>query len=253
MKTIKLFLLIVTIGCVYGCSQKDGKKPAQIRCGQFLLSNGPVHISLSRKGTELYSADVGYASLTQYQDFPAGTYVVNIKNNGKLILSKKIGMGAGGTYTLSLYGIPLENQKTNQRSTGEQLHRITEGAAAETANGYLPKLTVMNDYFTSGKDEAKIQIVNLAPGIKPISASVHASGKKKVSFSKVPYPKTAKKKSLPSGSALLQLNLNKSRQEIGKTDFKAEKEHLYTFFIIPQQDSYLKNLQIVEGVSPKQH
>ena len=253
MKTLQTLFLLFVLFNICGCSQNKAKKPAQIRWGQFLISDSAAHISLSRKGTEIYAADLDYATLTEYQKYPPGKYTVSVKTDGQEILNKKIGLGTDGIYTLSLYGMPLKDQKTNQSSTSEHLHRITEGAAAETANAYLPQLDIMDDYFASAQNESKIRIVHLAPGVEPINASISKSGNKKVSFSGIPYPKSGKNKSLNNGRNTISLSLNGSSQEISKNEFDVEKEKLYTFFVIPYKNKYLDHLRLVKGITPKMH
>ncbi len=255
MKTFYLIgLTILSLVC-FGCSQNNStdQNAAQLRWGQFLLGSDQAHISLSRKGTEIYNAVLDYATITKYQKFPAGTYTLSIKSDGNEILQKKIGLGTGGIYTFCLYGIPIQGQKANQSSTNTKLHRIVEGAAANTLNSYLPQLRIMDDYFTSAKDNSKIRIVHVAPGVEPVKAVIWQSGKEGVSFSAIDYPAFSKTKTLGTGQTSVKLMLNSSDQQLNSTTLDAEPEKLYSLFVIPDKSSYLNHLLIVKGVTDKNH
>lgn len=253
MKIFHTILLASLMSLFFGCGQNGERRPAQVRWGQFLLGGKAAHISLSRKGTELYSADLDYATLTEYRKYPSGTYSVSIKSGGREILNKKVGLGTGGTYTLSIYGIPLKNQSSNQRSTAMKLHRIVEGAAATTPNAYLPQLDIMDDYFASAKDKAKIRVVHLAPGVVPIKATVSVSGKGQVGFSAVSYPTITKNKSIATGAADVELGLDSSDQMVDHEKLNIKAEQLYTLFVIPDKKKYLNHLRAVVGTTRKTH
>lgn len=251
MRNAHALLILPFMFLFFGCGQKEEKKPARVRWAQFLLSNGAVHVSLSRQGRELYAKYLEYATLTDYNEYPAGQYVIRVKSGKREILNKRIGLGTGGTYTLSLYGIPLKGQKTNQRSTAMELHQIVEGAAAKTPNAYLPQLDIMDDYFASAKNEAKIQLVNLAPGVESIKTSISRSGKEHVNFSAVRYPSIAKNKSVGAGIADIVIKLDNSDQVLRLDTIAIHTERLYTLFVIPGKKSYLTDLMLIKGATRK--
>ena len=235
----------------FGCSQNQHEKSAQVRWGQFLLGDDAVQVSLSRKQKKEQGQELAYGALSAYQDYEPGVYTASVTRAGHEILTKKIGLGTGGVYTISLFGMLQQDQKTNQQATENLLHRIVEGAAAETPNAYLPQLTVMNDFFAGAGDKSQIRMLNLSPGTRPARAKVLESGKEKLSLKNLNYPQVSKIKSVSPGAATVNVFLDQSNELLNTLQLDLKPGKLYTLFVIPEKDKYLDHLQVVQGVTNK--
>lgn len=242
-------ILLAAAALLFGCSQKEKPKPAEVRIGQFLLAKAPAEVVFYRKGKAVLTKELDYGSLTGYEKLKPATYRVEVKTDGKLLLEKEIGLGTGGTYTLCLSGMPVDGQEKNQQSTKDILHHIVEGAEGITANAYLPQLLVLNDFFESKKTTAKIRVVHLAPGTIGLSAKVEGADKSELELSGLEYPMQSEVKTISPGPAHLKLKLDGTQQLLATKTFTVEQQHLYTFFVVADTGRYLNRLRLVEGVS----
>ncbi|MUP43369.1 DUF4397 domain-containing protein [Christiangramia aestuarii] len=247
---IRIVLILGLFTIFSGC-KSSSEKTSKLRIGQFLFSESPVEVSFSKKAESISNKSLEYGKLTDYENFEPGTYSVEIKNSGKLLLKKKIGIGTDGRYTLIINGIPKENQKTNEKTANMKLHEIVEGEEAIYANGNLPQMRVINDEFEVGKEEAKIRWVHLAAGITEISGETKANAEEAKSLSKLTYPKISKNFAVALKEQEVTWKLKGGKVAVATEKINPKPRYLYTCFIIGNKNKYLDSLKVVVGETPK--
>lgn len=245
------FFYIILLCFLTACTGSE-KKKSQLRIGQFMINSKNVEVIIKKKGSEKISKNLPYKDITNYQEIESGTYKIEVFNAGKIILNKEIGIGSDGTYTLIIYGIPIKSQEVDQQSTKTKLLEIVQGSEVKSTNAYLPQLSILNDEFECGKNEAKIRWIHLSPGVDKLSAKSHdIENGKTTNLSSLSYPKISKNIVLKPGRKKLTWSLKGKKIDVATKDMNISSSILYTAFVLGEKDSYINNLEIKIATSPK--
>lgn len=245
-----IFLASLVIFALFSCSKKSGNS-SEIRLGQFLLTGKTLHFTFTGSGKTL-EKDLDYETLTDYFEIPSGKYTVEISSDNNSILKKDLGMGPNGKYTLFVHGILPSSPQLNQETFSYKMHKITQGEEADSENGGMPLLTVLNDDFECAENEAKIRWVHLAAGTTRLTATCF-SPKDTVQLPSLSYPQISKSIAISPGPNRISWKLKGSRIETISTEINSEKEHLYTIFVIGNLNSYLDRMTAVTGITEQKH
>ena len=247
MKTryVLIILSILLISC-----GKNSDNVSQLRMGQFLLESKNVRIILKKENEEKYSEVLKYGDLTEYKEFETGNYEIEVSNDGKTVLQKKFGIGKGGLYSLILYGIPQKNQAVNFQSTKTKLLDMVKGTEARSANAFMPQFSILNDKFEIGSNEAKLRWVHLAPGVNEINAK-GIQNSNETDLGKITYPETSEETVLKPLDVSLGWYLQDEKVQLAQKELKISASTLYTIFVVGNTESYLNNLEIIVGETPK--
>lgn len=244
---IHYYLLIFLCTFFFSC-QHNTEKP-KLRIGNFLVGEGreEVSVQIQQKDSMVYAETLDYGSLTSYHSFQEGKYNISVIYHGKKILERTYGLGENGTYTLYFSGIATEKTTLNQTSITQQLHRIVEGQEANTPNGALARMEILNEGFQGGKNDAQIRYVHLAPLLKSIEGRAITSKKDTTALKALTYPKIMDAKSLKPGKYTFQWHLKNGPEILAKTAVNLKSKNLYTLFIIGKTADYANQLQVVVG------
>lgn len=240
-----LFWTIVLL-CL-GCSTSHQDEPAQFRIGQFLFTSDTATIEIFQDQDLVESIKVGYGKLTNYHKISARSYLIKIKTNDQLILEKEIGFGRSGIYSLCLTGFPAKNQRVNKQSTIDKLTHIVEGAAALTANDFLPQLIIQNDFTVNEPGKGKIRAVHVMPGTIPLDLHLIKGSEKVLSFPGIQYPHITETKPLPPHKYMLELKLTGSTVPNYSKVLNIDKGTLFTLYFIPSPKDYNSNPMMIIG------
>lgn len=242
---------IVLLSLLIACTKPE-KQKSQLRIGQFMINSRNVEVFIKKKASTIISKKLQYQDLTDYNEIESGTYNIEVFNAGQIILKKEIGIGSDGTYTLIIYGIPVKSQELNQRSTKTKLLEMVQGSEVKSANAYLPQLSILNDEFECGKNEAKIRWVHLVPGVSKVSAKIHdIEQNKNTELSTLKYPDISKNMVLVPGRKKLNYSLDGNEINVASKDINISSSRLYTVFILGKEEHFISNLEIKIATSPK--
>lgn len=245
------FFYIILLCLLTACTGSE-KKKSQLRIGQFMINSENTEVIIKKKGSVKISKKLQYKDLTDYDQVESGTYDIEVYNAGQIILKKTIGIGTNDTYTLIIYGIPVKSQELNQRSTKTKLLEMVQGSEVKSTNAYLPQLTILNDEFECGENEAKIRWIHLAPGVDKLSAkSRDIEQDKTTRLSTLGYPEVSKNMVLSPGREKLTWSLKGKKVKVATKDIKTSSSILYTAFVLGEENSYISNLEIKIATSPK--
>lgn len=246
MKVSHCFFIFL---CTLFLSCQDNAKKPEIRIGNFLMGEGRAEVSVQirQNNSTVYAETLTYGSLTSYHSFKKGKYDISVIYHGKKILEHTYGLGKNGIYTLFFSGIATENSTLNQTTFTQKVHQVVEGQEANTPNGGLPRMDILNEDFQGGKDEAQIRYVHLAPLLKSIEGCAISAEKDTTTLNAIPYPKTMDAKSLKPEKYRFQWHLKNSTEILAEIPINLKAENLYTVFIIGQPADYANQLQVVVG------
>lgn len=245
-KSIPLVGILVIVLLFTSCVHKTKSTKASVRIAQFLVSQGPVHISITPKKETAQTLDLEYANVSQDMSLKPGTYTVSIYSSEKnLLLRKEIGVGVSGHYIFALVGIPMEGQQVNEHTLMNRLHKITEGEAAKDPNAFLPELLVFNEEYYGSKEKSQSSWTHAAPGLAPLSAHAVLGEKDSISLHKTTYPKTASATTLKPGEAKLYWTLGTKNRIVARKTMNIEAKTSYRHFIIPFRENYGDSLQVI--------
>lgn len=247
MKTSYLYILLSIL--LISCGKKS-EQTSQLRIGQFMFDSENVEIKLKKNNEEEYSENIKYGKLTEYKEFDSGTYEIEVLNDGKRILQKKFGLGNGGLFTLVIYGIPQQEQVVNYQSTKAKLLEVVKGTEARSANSFMPQISILNDKFEIGKQEAKVRWLHLAPGVNSLNAKT-IKNSDETDLGSIEYPATSEKKVLKPGTYELGWFLEDKKVEVAHEELKISASTLYTIFVLGSENSFINDLKIVVGETPK--
>ncbi len=253
MNTSRLFISLFFPLLFLACSKLE-KSPAEVRFGQFLVTEKPLHFKLVSESEKriYFDQNLPYKKLTAYDTFPSGKYSLEISVEGKNILKKKFGLGNGAIYTIVTHGLLPDKAETSQLTFSTKLHRITEGAEARTPNGFLPQCTLLDDKFETATDEAKLRYIHLAPGVSGLQGKWVTSSEQ-IDLPSLKYPKISRTKAITANQGTLQLYLKGGKIGVTSAAIPIKKEHLYTIFVLGKTSGYINSLATVTGITEKQH
>lgn len=216
------FLLVLL-----SCSPKS-TEVSQIRLGQFMLADDTVTIHLTSDDQE-QNETLAYGELTTFEKIKPGTYQVKVFSGSQPILNKKYSFGAGGKFTLFVYGKVGGQPEVNEETNNQKLHRIVSGSEAKTSNGFLPKLDIIDEHYQGSRQKAQVRWFNLLPFETPLQADVNKPNH--IDLGAAAYGKQAKAQSLDPGAVNLSwYSGNKINRATHEQNLKAQR--LYTFFAI---------------------
>ena len=234
LKRTTLIVLLVLVMC--DCSENKKLTQARVRIVQLMENTKAATITLKTKGNTLKKLTVSTGDATQYIVLPAGNYTIDVETNGDKILSKKIGLGSGGIYTLCFTGIVQDSSEVNEQTVFDKLHTLVEGAAAHLANGYYPKLVVLNDFHTANKKVRKLRVVNCLAGTTPLDITLKINQKNIPAVKDLKYSLDKTNKSLKSNVYEAEVTLG-GHAVIKKDTLRLKNnEGLYTYFIFRKKN-----------------
>ena len=241
----RLFFILIPFFLLLGCkSDKHDETPAQFRIGQFIVGPNDIDISIYQKDETVYKEKFTYGSLSNYNELKPGKYLIKVRDSAQLLLQKEIGIGPEGKYTICLFGQPLAHQKVNKETLNSELHHIIEGSEGTTANGYLPQISILNDYFAADGSTA-IRFMHLAPGITeltPILKSIKNDKEKKVS--PLQYTELSDMELIKKEEYEIKIKLKNSEQQVKKITL-TPKDNMLTYFIIPKQTEGISGVDLI--------
>ncbi|WP_157974530.1 DUF4397 domain-containing protein [Lewinella sp. IMCC34183] len=245
MTTSNPYLLLLMVLLLAACGG-DTPAPVQLRVGEFLYTSDSARVVLTDTEGKDVDFSLAYAELSDYRSLPPGTYSVRVSIGARELLEQKIGLGAEGRYTMVLAGIPKKDQEVNQAAFGTKLHRIFEGAAARTANQFLPQLFLQNDYYVKLSGKGNLRVTHLAPGLLPLDVHLLHGGQEETSFSGIAYAHASDRERLATGQYEAAVHPAGSPLERLRFPVELDTAAFHNYYLIPDTAAG-QRLRVVAG------
>ncbi len=238
-------IAILSMAFLLGGCSKHKNSPSEVRFANFLLPAGRAKVVMD--GATHREFSLAYGSATGYNDFAEGKYEVKFfSEDGRLVISKELGIGTGSKYTIAASGIIPENTSTPVKTTKTRLLEIFEGATAHPGNANMAMGNVFFDRFEGSSDEAKLKAVHLAPALADIDLYIKKKEKLK-KLTTVTYPAPSSRDySLKPGTYDMELRLKSSEVVLYSGRVTVKSGELTTLLIYGKKAVYPYTLQVMQ-------
>ncbi len=244
-----LFLTFVAALMLFGCHKKTEQSYSRIRFADFLLPAGSVNINVT--GAMDTTFTLSYGEATGYARMPEGKYTIDYMTAGdSLVLHRELGIGKETKYTITISGIA--GPGPNARTLRMRLEEAAEGATARSPNAGMPITGVFLDRFEGSKDEGKLKIVHLAPGLTDLDIYLRKKDKfSKLTSLKYPHP-SERNYALSPGSYPVEIRYKSSSLALYKGTVEIRPRELTTLYIFGNPGIYPYQLGVRSLFSGRQ-